>query len=557
MRGEFGAAAARRKEILLRALDRARLPRARSVRRLHEMLCFVRAFPDSPEVRVIAERMLGRFAARADLRRHRAALGNSGIAGTEIRDRFFWHPARWLARRCGPQLTIDWRIWEGAPRLEAMLPHIAHFGETPALDEHDLGAREWIRRMKSPRETDARFLIASFEGLRASATLRETLYDDLDPPLVLGAGGAAPARSNERLARGEVHYQLTPLDRSLPDARAEARRAPLAIENAAPRAAAAIIDLARSAMVTRQRDLDAFFHADARDVRVARCERGLEIAAIGVVPGRRLLLEALYGYLVLKNGVAIGYGTASALFGSAEIAYNIFETYRGAEAGPIFGRILAVFRRIFAADTFVIGPYQIGAGNMEALRSGAWWFYQKQGFAPREPASVRVMRAELRSLRARPEHRSSIATLRRLSESALVLELGRPRSETLGAISLGNVGLAATRTLAERFGADRGRAAPVCAREAAALLGVSRAAFARWRPAERLAWERWAPLVLALPAAARWSPNEKRALVDVVRAKGGPRESDYVARFDAHRRLRRAIAHLAASRGRERAEGAS
>ncbi|MFN0151944.1 MAG: hypothetical protein ACKVU1_14690 [bacterium] len=539
-----------RKQILLRTLEHARLPRARAVFRLHESLCFIRAFPETPEIRAIAARMLDRFAARADLRRHRAALANTGVAGTEIRDRFYWAPARWLAQRRPAQLTIDWPRWGDAQRLETLLPHIAHFSETPGLDEHDLGAREWIRQMKSPRETDARFLVARFEALRASGILRETLYDDLDPPLRLAPSDAAPSRTNERLARAEVHYQIAPLDRALPDGRAEARRAPPAIRRAAPREAAAIIEIARSAMVTRCRDLDAFFHADARDVHVARCERGLEIAVIGVVPERRLLLEAVYGYLVLKNGAAIGYGTASALFESVEIAYNIFETYRGAEAGAVFGRILAVFRQIFAADTFVIDPYQVGAGNTEALRSGAWWFYQKQGFAPRDAKTLRLMRTELRAMRARPSHRSSIATLKQLSASALFLDLARPRAETLGAIPLGNAGLAATRTLAARFGSDRERAVRECAREAAALLGAPRSALARWRPAERLAWTRWAPLILSLPRVARWNAADKRALVGVVRAKGGERESEFVARFDAHRSLRRAIARLGELRPR-------
>ena len=38
---------------------------------------------------------------------------------------------------------------------------------------------------------------------------------------------------------------------------------------------------------------------------------------------------------------------------------------------------------------------------------------------------------------------------------------------------------------------------------------------------------------------------EKRALVAVVRAKGGRRESDFVLQFDRHRKLRRAVTKLA------------
>ena len=43
----------------------------------------------------------------------------------------------------------------------------------------------------------------------------------------------------------------------------------------------------------------------------------------------------------------------------------------------------------------------------------------------------------------------------------------------------------------------------------------------------------------------RWRPEEKRALVRLVRAKGGRRESEYIARFNRHRRLRRGLLKLA------------
>ena len=66
--------------------------------------------------------MLERFDRRRDLREHRGALRELGIAGTTIRDRFYWHPARWLAARWGDRLTIHWNEFDSAERLEALLP---------------------------------------------------------------------------------------------------------------------------------------------------------------------------------------------------------------------------------------------------------------------------------------------------------------------------------------------------------------------------------------------------------------------------------------------------
>ena len=72
----------------------------------------------------------------------------------------------------------------------------------------------------------------------------------------------------------------------------------------------------------------------------------------------------------------------SALFGSSEIAFNVFESFRGAEAGLIYGRVLGVTRALFGADSFTIFPYQLGDDNEEGIESGAWWFYRKLGFRP-------------------------------------------------------------------------------------------------------------------------------------------------------------------------------
>ena len=57
-------------------------------------------------------------------------------------------------------------------------------------------------------------------------------------------------------------------------------------------------------------------------------------------------------------------------------------------------------------------------------------------------------------------------------------------------------------------------------------------------------WERWSPLLLALPGTERWTADERKAAVRVVRAKGGRHESDYVRLFDRHRKLRRAVLGL-------------
>ncbi len=540
---EYDGESGLRKLKLLQTLERRRLPRPRDVIRLHEILCFLRAYPDDADLLAEVGRMLAGFADRSDLGRFRADLVNSGIAGTPIEFRFYPETASWLARRCGNSLSIDWREFERPERLDGLLPQLALYGETPALDEYAFGGREWIERMKGPYETDAAFLVRRLRQVRRDAIGREALLEELDIPFRLAPGSNTPARTHEKLDGLPVVYQSTPLDRARPRIRREATIPPRAVRSLSPREGRRVVDLARSMMAARTRDLDAFAYADRNDVRLVDSDGGLQLAFVGVVPERRFLLETLYGFIALQNGVPIGYGTFTGLFGSAEVAYTVFGTFRSGEASRVYGRVLASAVHLFGFDTFAVIPGQLGQDNEDAIRSGAWWFYQKLGFRPRETVLLRIMRRELRRMAARRSYRSSDATLEKLATENVYLHLDARRNDVIGLLSLGNVGLRVTRYLAEHFGSDRRKAERVCAQLAAKRLGVR---FLRgFSPSERLAWVRWSPLVMVLPGLGRWGKENKRALVEVIRAKGGRQESDYLARFDRHRLLRRAIRKLA------------
>jgi hypothetical protein len=546
LKTEFGEVAAREKRGLLRTLERGRLRAAGEVRRLHALLCFLRAYPDGPELLRRVEAMLSRFDRRGDLKRHRGALTDSGIAGTDIVYTFFAATALWLARRWPGNLSIEWKDVEEPERLRRFLPLLALPTEQPGLDEYEsIPVKEWLARFKGPAETDASFLIRRFAALGRGSRQWEVFYEDLGLPLRLAPGVGTPAQTRAKYPKLPVVFQTGPLRRSRPRLAADVLQPPVSVRFLAPAEGAKLIDLARDSMVTRSRDLDAFAYADRNDVRLIDCGEGLQFACMGALPERRLLLEAVYGFLTLKNGVPIGYALASALFNSSEVAYNVFETYRGAEAAWVYGRVLATVRHLFRVDSFTVYPYQLGHQNDEGLESGAWWFYQKLGFRPRDRGLIRLMNAELRRMKARPAHRSSRSTLKRLVSKNVYYFIGKSRQDVIGILPLGNVGLALSRYLGERFGSAREEARRACTREAAKRLNLR--SLRGFSPGERLAWERWSPLLLLIRGVEGWSREEKRELVEIVRAKGGRRESDFVARFDRHPKLRRALLRLTLS----------
>jgi len=498
----------------------------RALKRLHEAACILRAYPQKASELAEAKRVLAGFHRRPDLKRQNDALADTGIAGTPIHYRFFWPMARWLAHRYPALLTIDWDEGEFADRLAAALPLLVPAAEAEALRRAALPARAAIDRLRAPKETDAAFLIRRIETLPGGDAVREATHDALDVAYRLLGSADGPSRTRAFFDGAPFAFRSGAPRRDRPDLASELLVPPRSVRALTTRDGARVIDLARCAMVTRSRDLDAFAHGDPRDVRLVDDGDGLAFALIGIVPERRLFLPAVYGALTLRNGVPIGYVQLDVLFGNAEVSYNTFETLRGGEAGFVFCRLLAATRHAFGVSNFSIEPYQLGHGNEEGIASGAWWFYARFGFRPRDPKVLRLARLELGKRARNPLYRSNRSALLRLASAHVFWS---PEGKGSGVITpTAAIGFA----LAKHK--DRGRAA--------ALLGLR--SISGWTAGERLWRKRWAPLLDALSGLSRWSREERLALVRVLRAKGGRRESEYARLFDAHPRLATAVLAL-------------
>lgn len=535
-RDVYSRGSALRKLQLLRLLARATLRSARQVERLHELLCFLRAYPDDARVLAQVEAMLARFDRRADLRAQRAALAHTGIAGTDTGYPFFWPTALWLARRWPARLRLDRSDALAGDNIARALPILVTALEAAALKELALPGYEAIDRLRG-RVPDAVFLIERIAAMPGDAFTREAFYDDINPSCTLAAGRDTPARTREKFAGARIAWQTGPLRRGRPDLRREIARAPHALRRLSPRDGQAVIELARGAMIARQRDLDAFAYGHADDAWLVDDGDGHSFVLNGVEPERRAPLAAIYGGLILRSGVPVGYLQADLVGRSAALSFNTFETFRGGESAWLFARMLAMLHHVFGATSFTLDPYQLGHGNDEGIASGAWWFYFKLGFRPRAADARRIARAELARIARDPRHRSSEDTLRALARRHLYFELDPARPLPLP--PLARIGLGAARLLDRTGGVDREGALTDCSRAALRRCGLK--SFAGFTDDERRAWGRCAPLVLLLPGVERWPARERHAAADVLRAKGGRSEREFVRRLVAHARLHAAL----------------
>ncbi|MBN1418998.1 MAG: hypothetical protein JXP34_09495 [Planctomycetes bacterium] len=544
LRHAFGAEAARGKLEALRAIAGRRLRTAGQVRKLHALLCFLIAHPDDEEIFRTAGTLLDGLAARirALPRAHRARLDDSGIEGTRLRFDASYGVTDVLVRSHGANVEIDWRRYAGAEALDPILLRSVSPSEEQVFIDGEVTTREWVRRAKGDLPvSDLSWVWAQMERAIGPRPLREILYEHAEVPLVWHLAGDRGSMGANRRAIEAPFCHPDGIARPRGDGRRAIEKPLDAIRLLSRVEGAEAIRMTIAALAPRRRELYPAACGNPDDVYEADVGRGARVILIGLSPASRLPLEGDYGYLILKNGMPVGYGGASPLFHQANTGIHIFEEHRGGESAFLFIQTLRVFRALLGCTRFIVSPYQAGLGNRDAIASGAYWFYDRIGFRPADPEIRAIADRERARLAARRGARTGEDVLRKLAQNDLELRLrGARREQAFAEEWLGVLAAGATRILAAERCSRRADAMARIARRVAADLGA--AGMRRWPEGERRAFEGLAPLAALVRGLRGWPAGEKRALVRLMRAKGARREFEYVEALREHDAFRRALA---------------
>jgi hypothetical protein len=259
----------------------------------------------------------------------------------------------------------------------------------------------------------------------------------------------------------------------------------------------------------------------------------------GLLPEYRFPLECTMGFLILANGVPVGYGGSSVLFRQVNTGINIFAEYRGSEASYLWVQVMRVYHALFGCTRFIVNPYQFGGDNSEGLQSGAFWFYYRLGFRPVAAEIRQLARKQALRRRRNKDYRSDLRTLRQLASCDMQLTLPGSRASDLFAERwIETTSMLVTEVLGSSKHVTRDAAVQDIATGVARDLRLQ--ALASWSAAERLAFAKLAPLVAAIDLR-NWSRAERRALGELLRAKGGLYEADYARRLARHGKFLHAL----------------
>ncbi|MCH8220459.1 MAG: hypothetical protein IIA76_03850 [Proteobacteria bacterium] len=471
--------------------------------------------------------------------RHR--LDDSGIAGTRVHYRYDYDSALWLASHYADDVEIHWDDMDDETRLDELLAKLVESEEEDFYDSGYVSCREWMALSANGR-SDFAWLWSQLKPQKRYSRFWAGLYDAADIPVIWKLGNARASRSRNVFTGSRVVARTNGLRRPPLSSKQEIQEPLTAIKRLSQERGREVIDVAMASLATMHRETLHFEHANPDEVYLADAGEGVSIAVMGLLPGQRFPLECTMGYLILANGVPVGYGGGSVLFRQLNTGLNIFSEYRGSEAAFLWLQVLRVFHQMFACERFIINPYQFGQDNREALSSGAFWFHYRLGFRPVEKEVRQLARSEWLKIKSRKTYQTPARILRQLAGCDMHLALAGARMKNLFREEwIECCSLAATQTLASQASPNK-RAAKM--RVANKLLddlwpGNRKS----WGKSEYEAFRMMAPVVATIDFS-DWSKQEKQSLLKLMHAKGGRFELDFAQQFCEHEKFFRALQKL-------------
>lgn len=537
----FGAREVKKTEAVLRRLSKRKFVDAESLVRYHEILLFLRAYPQTARILILAKQELASFRARVKKLEASGAdmslLADpsvSGIAGSSVSDTFSYDIVRWLAQRYPTQLKFDWQWFTDEYRIAESWPRFMPLLEEDAFVEANVPYVEWLRLARGS-EREVSWLIKRFAGLSMTARERAEVYN-AQKLYVFWNFADRVSRTEMQLPVSKVFYHRAPLiQRRDISFRDELNQPAPEFERVSETPGRRILELARATSSLRYRELYGFTYGDPRRVIRAKLGRGVELFIFGLPADRRLPLRSSHAAMIFKNGIPVGYFEGLSLCERMESGFNFYYSFREGETAWIYARILNVFRHLLGVTAFAIDPYQIGFENEEGIESGAFWFYRKLGFRPVQPSLLQLTEREEERLATRKSYRTSAATLRKLAAGSMIFELDPATNGDWDNFQVRRVGLAVQRELAKRYGGDASRMRAMSESKVAEILGAHR----------NLKHLSDFAVVLGLaPDLERWTDSEKQGMVRIIQAKASADEVRYLKLSQKHERFRTELIRL-------------
>jgi hypothetical protein len=508
-----------------------RMPKSTAaLRELHDLLLFIEAYPLSAEQIRIArrgkEQMIG--ALRGSDARLRAALRDSGLFGCDTVGLYSLTLVRWLLSRWPDDVGL-FSMDAAAEEVRELLRPMLAESEREALDLHDGSTSALVAMLFGidPRRQLCD-LVELICAKPATDELREAIFARLQV-YVRVKGGSFPSLTALRGPKHATHLHAKGLERGIDLASVldQPVDQPMPLSLGMRRR---LIDDARAILCLMQRETDPITYA--QEVQAFDMGRGLVIALFHMDPAHRLALESYVGFMAFKNGVPLGYGGAWIFPGRSKVGINVFPALRGGESAWFFGQLLRLYRQRFKVSVFEAENYQLGHGNADGLKSGAYWFYYRLGFRPWDARHGRAAAREFARMQKSKGYQPALRTLKELVADGLVLHAAEdpaPMIDTAALVSAAQLLAANTVTKA--------RQQLISDAKGLACLAFGFTQEHLKKPGVALALDAWALPLMVLGEYQRWPRPDLLRMKRALLAKAARTEDAYQSELRACRLL--------------------
>lgn len=457
-------------------------------------------------------------------------FSNSGISNTVITGTFSFAIAKWLVQEFPDDTEIDSSAADAESIrvcFRAILPRTEF--ECISTGEYSLATR--IRQLKGGTPgTLLSWLIQQMDSTSVADQIKEAFFNSLN---VFIKWNISHPYYNRTWIRGTgcvpfIHKSIIKkpgsghiIAKKLPRPKSLSEKEKLHLVN-----------VARSTLAFLYRETEPFTYADPREITCFELERGLTIVLYGMSKEKRLSIESYIGYLAFKNNIPIAYGGGWIFGQNCQFGINILPAFRGGESLYIFCELLRVYRQFFGAKRFVVKPYQFGKNNKEALASGAFWFYYRAGFRPKDADLIKLASDERKKINKNSQYRTPIAILKKLSTSNLELSFAEKVIPDYDGSLISN---RITQYINEQHNGNRDKACAVCEKLTKTQLNIQ--SLSGWNRFERSALKDWSLIAQVLLHMDNWSAHQKEMFVKLIRAKGNAPERYFIRQLQQHKQF--------------------
>lgn len=528
LRNKYGAAVALEKLKLLRVIEINHIKNKKPAEEFYRALLFIAAYPDNQTIAKLAREKLEKLKLHLQSNsRLQVQLYNSGITGTKLCAAFSFELVKWIRKTRRNEIKLI-SFEADDDKIQAILSVVMSKTESEILQDGNANWKGWLKQMKRQGADLLDEVIDIFNSCDIRPEVKEELWNTLGPNVEISF--TATCCLPDSMAQKYVHRSL---------ARKGSKKQKLFNPKPAvlsEQEAEQVVDCSRMILVRKLRELDPISFTSTKYISLFHLPRGISIALTGMEPTHRHPLDSYMGYLVFKNGWPVAYAGSWILFNSARIGLNVFADYRGGEAKYIFDQVLQLHAHVYRLKRFTVDPYQLGKGNSDGIRSGAFWIYYQAGFRPLKQEQKHLAAAEAEKIKSNPKYRSSAAVLKILADSRMELVLDK-RAVRFDATDLSRTYAS---ILAKHYEGNRQRAATDAERKLAAILGIKDP---NGEPV-RSVLRNWALLVLSKEKELRENDPLKKQLQKIILLKARGREEDYIAALQGSAAFRTFISEI-------------